>query len=59
VSLIVYDLLGREVAMLVDERKLPGTYEVRFDGSRLPSGVYFYELTAGSFRDTKKLLLIK
>ena len=46
VRLAVYDLLGREVAVLVNERKAPGKYELRFDGSSLASGVYVYRLTA-------------
>lgn len=59
VVLKVYDVLGREVATLVDEEKPAGRYEVEFNGSKLTSGVYFYRLTAGSFSQTKKLLLIK
>lgn len=59
VILKVYDNLGREVATLVNEEKLPGNYEVKFDGSNLPSGVYFYRLQAGNFSQTKKLLLLK
>ena len=59
VKLAVYDFLGREVAVLVDERKAPGTYEVTFNGSTLASGVYFYRLQAGSFVETKKLLLVR
>jgi hypothetical protein len=59
VSLIVYDLLGREVATLVNERKAAGSYVVRFDGSRLATGMYVYRLTAGSFVQTQKMLLLK
>lgn len=59
VTLKVYDLLGREVASLVDEYKPAGKYEVDFDGSQLPSGIYFYTLTSGNFTATKKLLLLK
>jgi aminopeptidase N len=59
VSLVVYDVLGREVAVLVNERKAPGTYQVTFDGSGLSSGVYFYRLEAGNFLQTKKLVLLK
>ncbi|HEX9739434.1 MAG TPA: T9SS type A sorting domain-containing protein, partial [Ignavibacteriaceae bacterium] len=55
----IYDVLGREVAVLVNEFKPPGVYEVEFDGSNLSSGVYFYTLTSGSFTDTKKLIFIK
>jgi hypothetical protein len=59
VSLIVYDLLGREVATLVHERQAPGSYEVRFDGLKLASGVYIYRLTAGSLVASKTMVLLK
>ena len=59
VKLVVYDVLGREVAVLVNERKVPGSYEVMFDGSRLPSGVYFYRLVAGAYADSKRMILLK
>ena len=59
VRLVVYDILGREVAVLVDETKAPGSYTVSFDGSHLVSGVYFYRLLAGSFAETRKLVLLK
>lgn len=59
VKLSVFDLLGRELAVLVNERKAPGSYEVAFDGSRLASGVYVYRLTAGSFVRSKTMCLIK
>jgi hypothetical protein len=59
VKLQVFDLLGREVAVLVNEQKDPGGYRVRFDGSGLPSGVYLYRLTAGNFVDAKKLVLVR
>ena len=55
----VYDMLGREVATLVNEEKLTGIYEVNFDASELSSGIYFYQLRAGSFVQTKKMLLLK
>jgi len=58
-TLKVYDLLGNEVATLVNEEKQPGIYEVEFDGTGLPSGVYFYQIRAGSFIETKKMVLIK
>jgi hypothetical protein len=44
---------------LVNEELKPGSYEVEFDGSNYPSGVYYYKLTAGSFADTKKMILVK
>jgi hypothetical protein len=63
VKLGVYDMLGREVALLVDESKPAGEYRVAFDGSRLASGIYHYRLTtsdgAGLFVDTKSMILIK
>jgi hypothetical protein len=55
----VYDVLGREVATLVDEFKPAGKYEVEFDASSLPGGVYIYSLNAGTFVETKKMLLLK
>ncbi len=58
-SLVVYDLLGREVAMLVNEKKTPGIYQVQFDASNLASGVYFYRLVAGDFVATRKMLLTR
>jgi len=59
VMLSVYDILGREVAILVNETEKPGAYELRFDGSKLASGVYFYRLQAGNIVQTKRLLLLK
>jgi hypothetical protein len=59
VRLVVYDLLGREVAVLVDEGQSPGSYRVTFDASSLPSGVYFYRLTAGNFVQTRRMILVR
>ena len=59
VRLSVYDMLGREVSVLLNERREAGVYEVKFDGSNLASGVYFYRLQAGDFTQTKRLLLLK
>ncbi len=59
VILKVLDILGTELTTLVNEQKQAGNYEVTFDGSNLPSGIYFYHLQAGKFSETKKLLLIK
>jgi beta-galactosidase len=59
VSLKVYDILGQEVATLVNEEKPIGNYKVKFDGSKLTSGVYFYKLKTSSFNSVKKLLLLK
>lgn len=58
-SLKIFDLLGREVATLVNEELRPGSYEVKWDASGMPSGVYFYRLQAGEFVETKKLLLMR
>ena len=59
VSLKVFDVLGKEVAELVNETKSAGSYSVNFNAVNLPSGVYFYCLRAGSFSETRKLLLLK
>lgn len=59
VSLKVFDVLGREVATLVNEKQLPGVYEVTFGSIGLPSGVYFYKLTSGEFTQTKRMILLK
>ena len=59
VTLKVYDLLGSEVATLVNEQKTSGRYEVNFDASRLASGVYIYKITSGSYVSSKKMLLVK
>jgi hypothetical protein len=59
-SLIIYDILGRVVTVLVDnEFKDAGTYEVTFDASNFASGVYFYTLESGTYKETKKMLLVK
>jgi hypothetical protein len=55
----VYDVLGSEIATPVDEYKPAGKYEIGFNGKNLPSGVYFYQLKAGSLIDTKKMILLK
>jgi hypothetical protein len=55
----VYDILGNEIALLMDEEKSVGNYEINWSASELPSGVYFYQLKAGSFIETKKMLLLK
>ncbi len=59
VTLKVYDVLGREVASLINEQKSPGTYSVNFNASNLSSGMYLYRLQAGDFVETKKLVLLK
>jgi hypothetical protein len=59
VSLKIFDVLGREVAALVNEVRPAGTYKLRWDASSLPSGVYFYQLRTSQFVQTKKLILTK
>ena len=59
VTLSVYDVLGREIKNLVNENKNPGEYEVKFDGSGMTSGIYFYRLKAGDFIKSKKMLILK
>ncbi len=59
VTLKVYDVLGSEVATLVNEDKSVGSYEVEFDANELTSGIYFYKIQAGSFVETKKMVLMK
>jgi len=58
-NLKVYDVLGREVVTLVDEKKEPGVYKVEFDGSKLASGVYFYRMQAGSFSRARKMIILR
>ena len=59
VQLKIYDVLGNEVATLVNEEKPAGNYEVKFDANNLSSGVYFYKLSTSSFVKVKKMLLLK
>lgn len=59
VSLKIFDVLGKEVAVLVSEENEPGLHQVKFDGSFLSSGLYFYVLKSGNFSNSKKLLLLK
>jgi hypothetical protein len=60
VKLLVYDILGKEIATLVNEKQSPGTYEVTFDGAAYPSGVYFYQLSIDNVQfSIKKMALIK
>ena len=59
VTLKVYDILGRDVATLVNEEKPTGEYEVEFKAANLPSGIYFYQLKAGQYSGSKKMILLK
>ena len=55
----VYDILGNEIAVLVNEKKEPGSYEVEFNGSNFARGVYYYKFSAGKISETRKMLLLK
>jgi hypothetical protein len=58
-SIKVYDMLGKEVATLVNEEQSAGNYEVDFDATGLSSGIYFYKLQAGNFIETRKMTILK
>jgi hypothetical protein len=58
-TLKIFDITGREIETLVNEKLNPGAYEVTFDGSNLPGGIYFYRLKTNDFIQTKKMLLQK
>ena len=59
VKLVVYNLLGEEVSILVNEQKEPGIYEVKFNANQLPSGIYIYRMQTAKATFTKKLMLLK
>ncbi|MEO8447428.1 MAG: agmatine deiminase family protein [bacterium] len=59
VRLVIYNALGMEVDVLVNEKQNAGSYSVKFDGSNLSSGIYFYKIDAGSYSDTKRMILLK
>jgi hypothetical protein len=59
VVLKVYDILGKDIETLVNEKLNPGTYEVTFNASQYPSGVYFYRLTSDGYNETKRMILLK
>jgi parallel beta-helix repeat protein/predicted outer membrane repeat protein len=59
VKIILFNLLGEKIKTLIDEEKMPGNYEVEFNAVNIPSGVYFYQLKAGDFVQTKKMILMK
>jgi hypothetical protein len=59
VTLKIFNTLGEEIEILVNEEKPVGTYEVHWNAANLPSGVYFYQLKAGDFIQTKKMILLK
>jgi hypothetical protein len=59
VSLKIYDILGNEIAVLVNETKEAGSYNVQYNASALSSGVYFYSIQAGDFFESRKMILMK
>ena len=59
VTLKVYDVVGREVATILNESLKAGTYEAKFNASKLSSGIYFYQLHTGNLVETKKMILMK
>jgi flagellar hook assembly protein FlgD len=59
VTLKIYDILGREIAILVNEKKQAGDYKVTWDAEEVPSGVYFYRIVAGEYIETKKMAVVK
>ena len=59
VKIVIYDVLGKQVTELVNESLAPGSYEVNWDASNYPSGVYFYRLTTNDYITTRKMILIK
>ncbi len=59
VILKIFDIIGREVAVLVNEIKEPGTYSVRWDAGKASSGVYFYQLQAGDFIQRRKMIVMQ
>jgi flagellar hook assembly protein FlgD len=58
-SLRIYDILGREVTTLVNGQLKPGTYEIEWDATNYPSGVYYYTLTTGDYKETRKMILLR
>jgi len=56
---MIFDVLGREITTLVNEQLKPGTYEVTWDASNFPSGVYFYRLETKGYSEAKKMILLK
>ena len=55
----IYDILGKQIAELINEKQNAGTYEIEFNASDLPSGIYFYELGTDNFKDTRRMVLLK
>ena len=59
VQIKIFDILGNEIETLLNEEKIPGIYQIEFDGSNIQSGIYFYRIFTGKFTETKKMILMK
>jgi len=59
VSIKVYDILGKEIAELINEKQTAGNYQIEFNASNLPSGTYFYKIATGNFTEVKKMILLR
>ncbi|RPI19764.1 MAG: T9SS C-terminal target domain-containing protein [Ignavibacteriae bacterium] len=59
VKLVIHNVIGKEITTLINEQMNPGTYEVEWDASNYPSGIYYYKLTSGDYSETKKMIFIK
>ncbi|MCK7516542.1 MAG: T9SS type A sorting domain-containing protein [Ignavibacteriales bacterium] len=59
VNLRVFDVLGNEVTTLLNDEQQSGNYEIKYDGSSIASGIYFYQIRAGNYTETKKMVLLK
>jgi hypothetical protein len=59
VQLKVYGISGNKIATLVNEKKPAGDYEIEFNAANIPSGIYFYQLTAGKYSETRKMVFLK
>ncbi|VAX22028.1 hypothetical protein MNBD_IGNAVI01-872, partial [hydrothermal vent metagenome] len=59
VTLKVYDILGREIAVLLNKTQKPGNYEIQFNAGELTSGIYLYRLQYGSFTQSRKMILLR
>ena len=58
-TLKVYDVLGKEVTILVNQNQIAGSYEIEFDASQYPSGLYFYTININDYSQTRKMMLVK
>jgi hypothetical protein len=58
-KLTIYDILGKEVAVLIDKKMEPNSYEISWDGTNFASGIYIYKIESGDFKDIKRMVLVK